>query len=160
MVSGLWADGVKTPEDIGKQAFVILKNLDNEDFQSFRAKLAAKEEILAFAKESIKDQESLKEMEQMLNDSFETETKENFDGLKADYFGKILWNNIVFKDFIFESIDDSRFKKNKAYNGKFYFSADDKNFRVRIAFFLLDNTYHIIMINELLPADDEAVKQQ
>lgn len=160
MISGLWAeDGAKTPEAIGKQAFAILKNLDNEDFQSFRAKLTSKEELLAFAKENMKDKKKLQKAEKLFNQSFEEELHETFDELKAKRSEKIYWSNIIFKGFIFNDFGDDEIKKGKVYTGNLYFSSNTKNFKVKTRFILHKGNYRIMNIYSSSPVSDEKMKE-
>ena len=104
--SAVSQNSVEKPEETGRYAFEILKNLSNSNIKNHMTKLISYEELLDLVvyNGEMSNEKVKESISSMSEEEFKSWHKESFYDLKEDGAKRgILWNDIEYLDFVYSS---------------------------------------------------------
>ena len=140
---------LKTMEDLSKHIFSVLARLPTSQFEDFQLDLMPYEKIEQISKEVY---------EKSLNNPFSYTSKErlqaeiqkSFLDLREQAVKKgIVWNNIVYMDFISEFIFEQVQLELKQLKGNFYFKHENKSFSIEVYALWHRGSYELMSLGDL-----------
>ncbi|WP_298514800.1 hypothetical protein [uncultured Kordia sp.] len=136
--------------ELGKEAFNILKELDKSSEKDFINKLYSLQEIKAFINKKLDTvpSEIRENINQMTTEEYHKKVIDEFNDLKK--VGKqysIDWNSIEYSDFTYEKREESGLK---GLRGELVFKSQNEAYIVDVEAILVEDIYEIMIVTILV----------
>ena len=139
----------KEPEQIGKQGFLMLKNISSSSKENYVANFLLIEEIRELGKneEVIKDEDTRNELTSISKDKYFSKIEADYNSIKIEGLDYgINWNEIQYLDFIYNLKTEIGIM---GCEGELYFKFNDKSFKIDITSIFNGKEYRLVEIEDL-----------
>ena len=147
---------IKEPEQIGRQVFKILKNIDDNSKEDYISNFLSIEEIqqLATNEKLVKDADTRNEMTSITKEEWNKRIEMDYNRIqiKSKEYG-INWNNIEY--LVFPNIPINEGELIKGCHGELFFKCKGKSFKVNVTSFWNSREYRLLTIENLTRGPDK-----